>query len=306
MNRTIVRAGLIAAAIVLVQAALIAWFSWPASELEPRHLPVVVAGPAEALQQRFGDAFDVTSVPDEAAADRALRDREAYAAFVPGPGGLTLHVASAASPTVATLLSQAAAQATGAPVTVRDVVPNSADDPRGAGFAAGFLPLVLTSLAAGAVIALLHAGRAARIAGVVTYAVLAGLVGAAVLTGMGLVSGYGAVALAVGLLALAIAAGVAGLGAALGPAGIGLGVLLVFLIGNPISAVAAAPELLPRPWGTIGQLLPSGAGATLIRSAAYFDWAGSARALWALVAWSVVGLALLAVGRASLGRRHPA
>jgi hypothetical protein len=74
-------------------------------------------------------------------------------------------------------------------------------------------------------------------------------------------------------------------------------VLLVFLFGNPISAVAAAPELLPQPWGEIGQLLPPGAGATLLRSAVFFDGAGSAAPLWTLLAWAAAGLVVLVVGR---------
>ncbi len=83
----------------------------------------------------------------------------------------------------------------------------------------------------------------------------------------------------------------------LGAPGIGLGVLAVFLFGNPISGVAAAPELLPQPWGTIGQLLPPGAGATLLRSEAFFHGAGSAAPLWTLVAWAAIGLLLVAIGR---------
>jgi hypothetical protein len=52
--------------------------------------------------------------------------------------------------------------------------------------------------------------------------------------------------------------------------------------------------------GLIGQLLPPGAGATLVRSAAFFDWAGSALALWTLLAWAGIGLVLLAIGRAAI------
>ncbi len=61
--------------------------------------------------------------------------------------------------------------------------------------------------------------------------------------------------------------------------------------------MAAAPELLPEPWGAVGQLLPPGAGVSLVRSAAFFDGAGTAAPLWTLVAWAVVGLVLLALGR---------
>jgi len=303
------RAGALACALVLVQALLIAWFSWPTTRLAPRDLPVVVAGPAPAaatLAQRLSTerpgAFAVTTVADEAAADAALRDRDAYAAFLVGPDGVRLHVASAASPTVAALLTQAVQLLGGGrPVPVVDVVPTGPDDPRGAGLATGFLPLLLISLAGGVAMAAAVRSRAARLTGILTFAALSGVVAAAVMDAMGvLTGGLLAEAGATALLALAVAGAVAGLTAALGRAGTALGVLLVFLLGNPISGAAAAPELLPEPWGQLGQLLPPGAGVSLLRSAAFFDGAAATGPLWVLAAWSLAGLALLAVGRASL------
>ena len=77
----------------------------------------------------------------------------------------------------------------------------------------------------------------------------------------------------------AIAAIVAGLSAVLGRAGIALGAVVVFVLGNPLSGLATAPELLPQPWGALGQFLPPGAGATLLRSAGYFDWAGAGQSV---------------------------
>jgi len=290
---------------VLVQALLVLWFAWPAQKAAPRHLPVVVAGPAPAaaaiadrLRAERPGAFDISTAPDGAAADAALRDRAAYAAFVVAPGGISLHVASAAGPAVSALLTQAVQQLGGGrPVPVVDVVPAPADDPRGAGFAAGFLPLLMTSVAAG--IALLFAVRAhvVRLVGLVAFAVAAGLVAVGVLHRLGVLTGaYLAEAGVVALIALAVAAAVAGLGAVLGRPGIGLGVLVVFLVGNPISGLASAPEMLPRPWGAVGQALPPGAGATLLRSVAFFDGAAAARPLWTLLGWVAVGLALTAVG----------
>ena len=188
-------------------------------------------------------------------------------------------------------------------MTVVDVVPGAPDDPRGAGFASGFLPLVLASMIGGILLAVAVSGWRERLIGLGAFAVVGGLVGAGVLHGLGLLAGsYWAAAGAIALLALAVSATVVGLCAVLGAPGIGLGVLIVFLFGNPISAVAAAPELLPQPWGTIGQLLPPGAGATLLRSEAFFDGAGSAAPLWTLVAWAAVGLILVG-GRPDAGRR---
>jgi hypothetical protein len=309
-------AALLAAAVVVVQALLVALFAAPVANLEPRDLPVVVAGPAPAatafarqVEAARPGAFDITLVADQTAADEALRNRDAYAAFVLEPSGPSLHTASAASPTVAALLTQAAAQlAGGRQVPVVDVVPTDPDDPRGAGFAAGFLPLAMTSLAAGILLTLLVRRRGARLLGLVTFAVLAGAVGAAVLqswVGVLPAGDYLANAAAIGLFALAASGIVAGLAALLGPLGIGLGALVVFLIGNPLSGVSAAPELLPQPWGEVGQWLPVGAGGTLLRSVAYFDGAGDARAVWVLAGYAVLGLALVLLGRAKF-RRAPA
>jgi hypothetical protein len=140
--------------------------------------------------------------------------------------------------------------------------------------------------------------------GVVTFALLGGLVAAAVLHGwLGVLPGsYLASTAAIALFALAVSAALAGLGRLLGQPGLGLGALVVFMVGNPLSGVSAAPELLPQPWGAVGQWLPIGAGGTLLRSAAYFDWAGSTHALLVLAGWAVAGLALIVVAQL---RRQP-
>ena len=305
MARKVGIAGLLAVGVVVLQALLILWYAWPSEKIAPRDLPVVVAGPApaanavaERLRTERPGAFDVTTAPDAAAADQALRDRTAYAAFVVTPSGPSLHIASAASPTVATLLTQAAQQlSNGQPVPVVDVVPAPTDDPRGAGFASGFLPLLLTSAAAG--VALLFAVRshAARLVGLLAFAVLAGLVATALLRWLGVLTGdYLREAGVVSLLALAISATVSGLGAVLGGPGVGLGALLGFLLGNPISGLTSAPELLPQPWGAVGQYLPPGAAATLLRSVAFFDSAKARMPLIVLAAWGAGGLLLTAVG----------
>jgi hypothetical protein len=312
----------VVAGVVALQALMVTVFAWPATKLEPRDLPVAVAGPAPAAQAFAGQldrarpgAFEVTTVPDAAAADRRLRDREAYAAFVLGPiapsgtaasqpgsqrsyGLAGLHVASAASPTVAQLLTQASQTlGQGRPGPVQDVVAADSDDPRGAALASGLLPLVLTSLAAGLLLALRVGSRLARVLGLSTYAVLAGLVATAIVQyGLGALPGdYLANAAVVALLTLAMAAAAAGLGTSLGPAGVALAVLAVFLVGNPLSGLTAAPELLPQPWGAVGQLLPPGAGGTLLRSVAFFDGAGAATQAWALTAWAGAGLLLAAI-----------
>lgn len=103
-----------------------------------------------------------------------------------------------------------------------------------------------------------------------------------------------------GLTVPAIGATVAGLAALIGPAGVGLGALLMVLLGNPFSGVTSAPELLPRPVGAIGQLLPPGAGGSLLRSVAFFDGSAAGGAGLTLGLWAAAGLTAVLVG----GRRR--
>ena len=75
-----------------------------------------------------------------------------------------------------------------------------------------------------------------------------------------------------------------------------MGALLALLLGNPLSGLNSAPELLPRGWGELGQLLPQGANATLLRSTAFFSGAGATTA--------IVVLTLLGGGRRGAGRHR--
>jgi hypothetical protein len=92
-------------------------FAWPSARLEPRDLPVGVAGPARAtkpIEQRIAAAdgsFDVHRYADEAAARRAIEDRDIHGAVVMTPSGPKALTASAASRTVAQTLTRPANEA---------------------------------------------------------------------------------------------------------------------------------------------------------------------------------------------------
>ncbi|HEV8165543.1 MAG TPA: hypothetical protein VGR74_14040, partial [Actinomycetota bacterium] len=94
-------------------------------------------------------------------------------------------------------------------------------------------------------------------------------------------------------------------GTVVGAGGVVLAVLAVFLLGNPLSGLTSAPELLPQPWGVVGQFLPPGAGGSLLRSVAFFDGAGAAVPALVLAAWAGVGLLLAAATKASRLRGLP-
>src|SRR5262249_56629035 len=121
--------------------------------------------------------------------------------------------------------------------------------------------------------------------------------------------GYYTIAAIIGLIVLAVAATVTGLGsvaerAGRAAAGIGLGAAIMLVLGNPLSGATSAPELLPSPWGQVGQWLPPGAGATLLRAVAYFDGSRVGEPWAVLAAWAAAGVGLPgppAVGRP--GRR---
>jgi hypothetical protein len=106
-----------------------------------------------------------------------------------------------------------------------------------------------------------------------------------------------------GLTVLAVGGTVAGLTALFGRTGAALAALLVVLVGNPLSGAASAPELLPEPAGAIGQMLPPGAGGSLLRSTAFFDGSGGTAPLAVLAAW--VALGLLATWVAAVRRPRP-
>lgn len=299
--------------IVAIQALMLFAFAWPASNSGPREVPVAVAGPpevADQIEQGLAavpsrddavPAFDVVRVADPEAATEAINERDVYGAIVVTQEGPEVLVASAASPAVAQLLRSAVNQLgpEGAAVPVQDVVPTTPDDPNGAGLGAGVLPLVMTSAAAGLIAAVLLSRRLPRLAAVSALAVTAGLAGAALLEyALGVTDGaYWPVAGVTMLLVGAVAASVAGLGAVLGRAGAVLGLLLMIFLGNPFSAAASAPEMLPQPWGEIGQLLPPGAAVSAIRSVAFFDGAAAATPLVVLTGWLVAGLLLVLLGR---------
>ncbi|URN02237.1 hypothetical protein LUW74_01825 [Actinomadura madurae] len=295
----------VAVAAAVLQLIMIIAFSWPAARTEPRDVPIVVTGPqagmvADRLDRERPGAFDVRTRPDEAAARAALQDREAYGAIVATPSGPKVLTASAASPAIAQQLGAVAARLGGGAASspAEDVVAADSDDPRGAGFGALALPLVMSGIAAAVLLTFAIPSAGWRAAGAVLFAALGGLGVAGVAQGwLSLLPGsYLAVAGVMSLTVLAVTGAIAGLAAAIGRAGIGVGALTMLLLGNPLSAAASAPEMLPQPWGELGQFLPPGASVTLLRSTAFFDGAGGGGALAVLAAWAVAGLVLFALG----------
>ncbi|MGW5737759.1 MULTISPECIES: ABC transporter permease [Streptomyces] len=302
-GRRMVAVALLVSAVV----ALALWaFAWPAARTAPRDLPLGVAGPATAtaplqaqLEHRKG-AFEIHRYADETAARDAIEDRSVYGAVVVTPQGMKLLTATAASPVVAQLLEQAVAgQAPeGAAVPVTDVVAAPKADPRGATLGASVLPLAIAGVAAGAIVTALGLRGLRAAASLVVTAAAVGVIAAALThSWLGVLTGnWWAEAGVLALSALAVSATVAGCAALLGTAGIAVGALTMVLLGNPFSGVTSAPQLLPEPVGFIGQLLPPGAGGTLLRSVSFFDGARVTAPLVTLAVWALAGLTAVLLG----------
>ncbi|GAA4606452.1 hypothetical protein BJY16_005839 [Actinoplanes octamycinicus] len=310
-------AGAVALLTVIISVLLTA-FAWPAVHSSVHDVPIAVAGPAAAAQQitaaldqRQPDGFEITRVDGTAAAEQLIRDREVYGAIDLTSGKPQVITASAASPTIAQTLQGIAAglsqaQSGVAPaVTTRDLVPLPADDPRGAGLSAGALPLVMGGLLAAVLLTNLLRGAARRITGAFAFAVTGGLAMAAILEfWFGSLDGsYLVNAGAIGLSVAATSLTLLGLESLLGYPGFGLGGVLMMLVGNPFSGTTSAPEMLPGWGGTLGQLLPPGAGGQLLRSTAFFDGGGAGHPIVVLVAWLVIGVLLCVAGAVRARRR---
>ncbi|MGA5543830.1 ABC transporter permease [Mycobacterium sp. NPDC051198] len=297
--------GIVAALTVAIAVVAIA-FALPASRSKPHQIPIGAAGPqaatsqvAEKLEKQAPGAFKVTYYPGEATLREAILNRNVYGGIAFGAEGPTMLTATGGSPAVAQLLTQIGggiAAHSGLTLHTEDLAPPTAQDPRGTGLAASALPITLAGmLPAVALTLVLRREVWTRLTATIVFSALAGVTVAALLRYV-----FGSIdsnlwGVAAGLTLGIAAAGLfmLGLGSMFGKVGLGVGAALALLLGNPLSGLTAAPEMLPSGWGQLGQLLPQGATATLLRSTAYFDGAGADSAIIVLGCWVIVGLSLV-------------
>ncbi|MGH3359367.1 MAG: ABC transporter permease [Nocardioidaceae bacterium] len=297
--------------------ALPVWaFAWAAADPQPHELPIGVAGPTAAttqLEDRLAaheGAFDVHTYPSAEDARTAIENREVYGAVVASSSGTELMTASAAAPAVAQTLTAMLAPPDAAsdqpPTTVTDVVPADPDDPRGSALGSMVLPLVLVSVITSLIVIMTVRPGWQQVLMIAAAAMIGAAVATAIVQGgLGVLSGSWLANLAAPALTIgAIASALVGLTSAFGRAGIALIAPLMLFFGNPWAGASSSPYLLPEPAGQIGQLLPPGAGATMLRSTSFFDGAGSGTPMLVLLLWIVFGVGAISYG--ALRRREPA
>jgi hypothetical protein len=290
--------GLALLVVLLVQAAFVSSYVGALHSPKPRDLQVGVVGQAPlavVVAKQVG--FELVPYADEPAARDAIDHRKIEGAFIAGQEGATLLVVPAASPAMATGLSNAfgaGAAVAKQKLTVVQVHPLPSGD---AGGATAFL--VVMALVVGgylaATISLVFGGGATRhrrllalaivslVGSVVTDLVAGPVIGA-------LPSSKFVVLWALFMLVMtAVAFSTAALQTLFGPAGTLIVVVAFVIFGAPAAGGTVPSAFLPAFWRTIGPYLPAGAGTTAVRNTIYFGGNEIALALIVLAAYLVVG-----------------
>lgn len=286
---------------------------------KPHHVPVGIIGTSSAvrdvagsLEHRAPGAYDIHAYSSLAAARTGVLDRTVYGAFRPGSSPLLL-VASAASPSVATLLQEtftAAVRTQSEMLVVHDLVPLPSSDPRGATAFSMIISLIIAGILGSTVIYVLgqHRPPPERLAVMTALAVAAGLA-AALVTNV-IVSAFPGHFVAVwgvaALFVLALGLPIAAFQVLVGVGGTAIGAVMFLVIGNPASGGSSAPELLPGFWRDLSQLLPPGAAITAVRSVVYFHGHAALKPLLVLAAYALLGAAVVLTVHTYRARTNPA
>ncbi|MET7744286.1 hypothetical protein [Streptomyces sp. NPDC005385] len=299
--------------------AMLCAFALPSLHSGPHQVPVGATGPArvtEALQESLdGPNWDVRLYEASADIESAVKSGDLAGGLAVTARGIEVYTATAGGPSATsalTALGERVAAQHDASVTVRDLVPFTEDDPRGAGLTAALMPMIFGGIFPALILSSVfpgHRGLRIRLAGALMFSAVAGTAVAAVLQfGTHSVDGtFGLTALGVILGMAAMSTLLLGLQARLGVAGFAFGGALMMLLGNPLSGLATGPHWLPDGWATVGQLLPPGASGSLLRANGFFDGSGGGSAVLVLMVWVVLGIGLALIadrgGRRTTGSR---
>lgn len=268
---------------------------------------------AQTIKDRAGDTLDVTTVPDRAAAQRQIMDRDLVGAYVPSAKHPELLVAKANSDTSATAAEAvftAVAGKHGAPLRVTDLSRLASGDPTGQGL---FFLLVALSVGSYASVAAISAGGATLRIGI---RAAVGLGTALVVSIIGTVLAGPVFHIAdhhlTGLWGMAwlYSAGILTIGIALHTflkRWTTLALMVLFVMLNFTSSGGIFQPVLQN--GFFGALHAFWNGAGFIegaRSLLYFHSADSGGRILTLVLWLIAGLLLTAAAAVAERRAIPA
>ena len=297
-----------------LQVAFIASYLGAFHDPTPHRIALSVSAPSAAVAQQTADQLNAiageplhaTVAPSAADAQRDVRNRDTYGAFVVGTGTSdTLYVSSAEGAAISdalTTVMSGVEQQQGRSVDTVDLVPAGTGDARGLSafyltvgwVVGGYLVAAILGISAGERPATRQRGLI-RLGALGVYSVASGILGAVVAeTVLEALSGsFVPLALFGMLVVFAVGAFTMAIQTVTGIVGIGIAVLLFVVLGNPSAGGAYPGPLLPPFWRAIGWLLPPGAGTHGVRSVVYFHNAAIGRDLVVLGAWALVGVALV-------------
>ena len=321
-------------------AVIFLTFLWPAQNAEPQNIPVGIAASEKTFneldsqmkevadQNQLTIPFQMQRYEDASAARTAVKNNDVQGALVisdkPDQVQALLASANGLEPSRAIAEfaqevnqlpaqraqiedkqpSEEVMQAAMAGPDIQDLVPMSEQEQQGKTLGKMTLPLVFAGLLLGLASVGLLRGAQQRVLTLLAGSVLGGLIAAVVtVLTVGYVDGnLVSLWLSFTLGILAVAAPVAGLGSLLGSYGAWIGVAIPVL-AYPLSG-ANEPRGFLGALGSLGEALAPGAATKLNKLLVHFPDAALWQPLLVLLAWSVLGIALIAVGQLRDGQEQ--
>ncbi|WP_377266862.1 hypothetical protein [Peterkaempfera sp. SMS 1(5)a] len=267
---------------------------------------------AQSIKDKAGDALDVTTVPDRAAASHQIMDRDLVGAYIPNPKHPELLIARANSGSTATAAADiftAVAATKDDPLKVTDLSPPASGDPNNLGLFYVLIALTIGSNICAVTISTAGAALRAwtRAAIGITTALVMSVIGAVLAGPASHIVDHGL--WGVWAMAWLYTAGTL-------TVGIGLhtflkrftmpALMVLFIMLNFTSCGGIVePELQNGFFGALHAFWDGAGFVEGARSLLYFDSAGLAGRLLSLALWLVAGL-LLVIAAAVAERRSPA
>ncbi len=296
----------VAIGLVVVMALFLAAYSGAFSDPVPHAIPVAVLAPAPlASQLATTPALRVRPADNASQVRELVEARSVYGGLIAfDRRNVELIVASGGGHSVAAALRTvvtAAAQRSGARLTVEDLAPLNGRDPTGA---VEFYSIVFLTLASslGAMVLGRVMGRVrhhvdawGRAVFLALYAgLLAAVFGALADSGLGALVGHPAfLFLVFWACSVAVCLAISGVSALLGGRLAIVVIVATVMLGNTSSGGPVGRPLLSTLYSSLTPIFPQGAGLTMVRGANYFASHGVASGGTTLAVWGGVGLVLL-------------
>jgi hypothetical protein len=253
------------------------------------------------LERGRPGGFEVKHYADVGAARRAVRDRDVYAAYVPGATSARLLYAGANGPSVTSTVTgafTAVGQAQGDRVEAEDIVPASHGDSRSTSVFYAAFGVVLAGFLFGLmtyqIAPRLQYRR--RMTSLALFSVLGGILVALITSSLGFGALPGSVASHAGIIAL-MAAAVGGATMVcirlFGKAGMSVASVTLLTFGNATSGGTLPSAFLPAWLHPLSEILPVGVGVRALQGVTHFHNDGLVVGVVVLGCWILLSAGMI-------------